>query len=491
MAMRFSSLFLIAWTAFFPATCFAAEKKVQAVFSTRNFLLNGKTPYVETYLLIRGNSVNFAKTASGQYQSSVEVLISISKNGKSAYTDRYNLLSPETSDSLGRTFNFIDQQRIPLDTGRYIIELAVKDLIAGTPAVEATDSIRIAKTEGISFSGIQWVESYSKTSKAGKLSKGGYDLVPRLLDYYGQGEDKLIVYAELYQSISAIPSGQRFLIRYGIEDERSGEILTSYSGFRRYPASEVAVFMQEFNIERLPGGQYKLVLEAVNQDNQVLARAEQNFTRSNPALVLSMEDIQDAVIGGSFAEQFKSKDTLAEYIRALYPISSVQERNFAANLISANDLQMMQQFFLRFWQNRDASQPADAWQRYAAEVAKVKHQFGTSIRRGYDTDRGRVYLQYGPPDNRTVSQHEPSAYPYEIWHYYKLGRQSNRRFVFYNPDLVTNDYTLIHSDALGEIMNDQWQLLLMKRDTQTKDIDATSPAQHFGTQIQQNYQSPR
>lgn len=92
------------------------------------------------------------------------------------------------------------------------------------------------------------------------------------------------------------------------------------------------------------------------------------------------------------------------------------------------------------------------------EVEVVK-EFSTSIRKGYNTDRGRVYLQYGPPDNRTQMPHEPSAYPYEIWQYYKVKGQSNRRFIFYNPDLVTNDFKLIHSDALGEIMNDQWQLL--------------------------------
>jgi hypothetical protein len=121
----------------------------------------------------------------------------------------------------------------------------------------------------------------------------------------------------------------------------------------------------------------------------------------------------------------------------------------------------------------------------------VQKEFASSIRRGYSTDRGRVYLQYGPPDNRTVSTYEPAAYPYEIWHYYKLGNQSNRRFVFYNPDLVSNDYTLIHSDALGEIMNDQWQFLIMKRDTQTNDIDLERTDPHFGSQLQQNFQTPR
>jgi hypothetical protein len=100
-------------------------------------------------------------------------------------------------------------------------------------------------------------------------------------------------------------------------------------------------------------------------------------------------------------------------------------------------------------------------------------------------------LQYGPPDNRQESLREPSAFPYEIWQYYKINNQSNRRFVFCNQDLVTNDFILIHSDALGEHNNDQWMFQIMKRDTQTNDIDQTESDSHYGSQLKQNFQTPR
>jgi GWxTD domain-containing protein len=468
-----------------------AQDQLQAMFNTKKFMLNGKSDYIETYLMIRGNSVKLERVSSGKFQGSVEVLLSLVKDDKPVYTDRYNLLSPETEDSLGRSFNFIDQQRIPIEKGIYRIDISIRDIIAGTPAVQASDSIRISDKTGIAFSDIQLIDAYSKSDKPGKLTKGGYDLVPRLMDYYGPGEDKLIVYAELYNTLAAIGTNQRFLIKYWLEDQSNGTILSNYSGFRKYTPSDVAVLMHEFNIDRLPGGNYRLVLEARDQQNELIAKAEQSVFRSNPSLTLSLEDVAKADITGSFTENYLNKDSLAEFIYSLYPISSVQERSFANNLLTVLDLKMMQQFFLTFWQNRNYADPASAWEKYKLEVIKVNRQFGTSIRKGYDTDRGRVYLQHGSPDNRTVSAFEPSAYPYEIWQYYRLGRQTNRRFVFYNPDLVTNDYQLIHSDALGEIMNDQWHLLLMKRDTQTNDIDATSPNQHFGTQIQQNFQAPR
>jgi hypothetical protein len=124
-------------------------------------------------------------------------------------------------------------------------------------------------------------------------------------------------------------------------------------------------------------------------------------------------------------------------------------------------------------------------------VKVVKREFGTSIRRGYQTDRGRVFLQYGPPNNRTASLHEPSAYPYEIWHYYRIGTQNNRRFVFYLPDLVTNDYTLLHSDANGEIIDNQWQLRLHKRDTQTNNFDNNNVNPTYGGRANDLFNTPR
>ncbi|MBA3971770.1 MAG: GWxTD domain-containing protein, partial [Bacteroidetes bacterium] len=117
-------------------------------------------------------------------------------------------------------------------------------------------------------------------------------------------------------------------------------------------------------------------------------------------------------------------------------------------------------------------------------------------------DRGRVYLQYGPPDIRTKYSTDPNSYPYEMWEYYSLvdktqaltnpnNRQSNKMFVFYDPDLVTNRYTLIHSEGRGEISNTRWKLLLTKRSNQSTDMDDENAPLNFGGNADDNYRNPR
>jgi GWxTD domain-containing protein len=190
------------------------------------------------------------------------------------------------------------------------------------------------------------------------------------------------------------------------------------------------------------------------------------------------------------------------YLRCLRPIASSSEIGFLENQLKEKNLLLMQQFLFVFWKTRNPDNAEISWLEYYKEVMKVNKEFGTYGLKGYDTDRGRVYLQYGPPDQRSVADHEPSAYPYEIWEYYTIfdkkqiltnpnNKQSNKRFVFYNPDLVTNKYRLIHSTAKGEVYNTSWELLLNKRDTQTNDFDVEKSPDHMGGNADDYFRNPR
>ena len=142
---------------------------------------------------------------------------------------------------------------------------------------------------------------------------------------------------------------------------------------------------------------------------------------------------------------------------------------------------MMQQFFYGFWLSHDPQNPELAWNFYKEQVYKVQVNFGTPVKKGYQTDRGRVYLEYGPPNTRSAQNVEPSNYPYEIWQYYTLNNnQRNRKFVFYSPDMVTSDFILLHSDATGEIINPRWKIDLRNRIYETLDLQETQVINAWG-----------
>ena len=161
------------------------------------------------------------------------------------------------------------------------------------------------------------------------------------------------------------------------------------------------------------------------------------------------------------------------------------------NLADA-DLITTQRFFLNFWITRDALNPEAAWTYYLGQVAKVNKLYSTPVLLGYDTDRGRVYLKYGPPNIISESYNEPSAYPYEIWQYYSLANnQRNKKFVFYTEDIVTNNFQLVHSDAIGEISNYRWQVIIHKRIYDPNNLDEDRYPDVWGSKVNDYYNNPR
>ncbi|HCT69901.1 MAG TPA: hypothetical protein DF409_01425 [Bacteroidales bacterium] len=212
------------------------------------------------------------------------------------------------------------------------------------------------------------------------------------------------------------------------------------------------------------------------------------FQRFNPAVSGSALNFEGIDLNNTFAQRINSADTLREFIRTLTPIATEMERIFINSQINAASLTTLQQFFFRFWQLRDEFEPEKAWIAYNQEVIKVNNTYTTQVRKGYETDMGRVYLQYGPPNTITDVPFETSGYrytnndinstgtiPYQIWHYYSINnnRERNKRFVFINSSLRVTDYQLVHSDVRGEIQNYNWQRMLTRSlDIQDRDADA-------------------
>lgn len=127
---------------------------------------------------------------------------------------------------------------------------------------------------------------------------------------------------------------------------------------------------------------------------------------------------------------------------------------------------------------------------FKRRVDYALEHFSTRTEAGYETDRGRVLIQYGFPDQRFVKNMEPGVLPYEIWIYRQLKGFFNVRFVFYNPYIASNYYELIHSTLPGEIFNPYWERYVMEgeKDPQYWNPDRTKGRSYFGKQVRDYYE---
>jgi GWxTD domain-containing protein len=164
-------------------------------------------------------------------------------------------------------------------------------------------------------------------------------------------------------------------------------------------------------------------------------------------------------------------DSVAYFLGATMQIAPRYEYETIRKMLKTNDTLSMKEYFYSFWKQTAPLNPGFEWYKYKTQVEKVEKLFGTQIKSGWETDRGRIWLKYGAPNQFIDRPNEPSAYPYQIWHYYRIGQRSDIRFIFYNPDLVTNDYPMLHSDMQGELQNFRWQNELNKRNSTNFDLD--------------------
>ncbi|MEI6900321.1 MAG: GWxTD domain-containing protein [Bacteroidota bacterium] len=439
-------------------------------------------PYIETYLSVAANSVKFIKKDNGKFQATVNILMTFKQGNDIKAFKKYELNSSEIDDTLHVDFQFIDQQRFAIQNGTYDFEIQLADKNKTAPAMPYSQIISIDfPADKPSFSGIELVKSYTKASQPSDLTKSGYDLVPYTYTFFPENESKMIFYSELYNIGKTIGQDEKFLISYYFESFESNVKLNSYSKVKKEISKNVNALLTEISIENLPSGNYNLVIEARNQQNEVVASKKVFFQRMNPNAQIDLADLGSTEIANTFAEKITNADTLREFINSAYPVATGIEKAFIRESLKKADIKMMQQFLYNFWINRDQKNPELAWNFYKEQVHKVQFNFGTPVKKGYQTDRGRVYLQYGPPNTRSAQNLEPSNYPYEIWQYYTLNNnQRNRKFVFYSPDMVTSDFQLLHSDATGEIMNPRWKIDLRNRIYETLDLQETQVINSWG-----------
>ena len=83
----------------------------------------------------------------------------------------------------------------------------------------------------------------------------------------------------------------------------------------------------------------------------------------------------------------------------------------------------------------------------------VTSRFGSFNREGWQSDRGRVYLVYGEPDEVESSPFSTTQAPFTIWYFY-----GNQQEMFVFADLMGNgDYLQIYSTVDGEVSYSNWQ----------------------------------
>ncbi len=156
-----------------------------------------------------------------------------------------------------------------------------------------------------------------------------------------------------------------------------------------------------------------------------------------------------AIVPAAYAQRRGYDRWLNEDVRW---IITPQER---ADFLNLSTDKQRDDFIVAFWARRDST-PNTAKNEFKEEhyrrLAFANTDFAAG-KPGWETDRGRIYIVYGPPDDIehsstaafyktwSVDSRANGASPYEIWHYSHLkdAENVNLRFV---DDCMCGEYHL-------------------------------------------------
>jgi len=440
------------------------SQNLQVYYNQSTFWSPQYDEYAEVYLAFTGATTKYIKNSNNKFNSELSVLITYSQRNEIKQFLKYNLKSPEINDTNLFYPNFIDIQRFKINSGRYKLNINIFDVNDSLNSISYTDSVVIKKVNDISFSDIEFVESFKKTTLNNIFFKNGYNIIPYVYNYYPENILSFNFYTELYIRNTKIKTGDGLLIKYYIEPRSNNRKykLENYIKTERRKAEKINVIMGNFNIAKLPSGNYNFVIECINKKNEIICENKLFFQRKNKIVDDKFKNITSIKIENTFIDNQKDINILTNYIKCLFPIMESKQITHALKQLKLKNIEWMQKFFYSFWYEKNRYNPEEEWLKYKKNVDFVNRNFSTQIKKGYETDRGRIYLKYGKPNNIIKREHPVDSYPYEMWHYNSTPKKGNVKLVFYNSSMVKNDFVLVYTNLTDEASNSNWKSIIKK-----------------------------
>lgn len=337
--------------------------------------------------------------------------------------------------------------------GRYTIEVAVTD--------SATSRVTRQRVEMEAFPGRPAASDLLLAS--GLRAAGGSDTVPR------DGEiRKGAVFAQTSGAVVLTPQQAQLGYYEELYAERAESATVTLRVLNLAGRQIVAAQPQRIGLAAgggvaqglvdlggLPPGRYRVVTVAALAESTVERRAE--FGMTGFETVAKLAQLTRPAGGGDMFASLSEASLDSLYAPLIYLMRPSEQ-----GVYSTLTLEGKQNYLRRFWASRNPNPGAasnEAMERFYAYVRDATLRFresGTSQVPGWRTDRGRIFIRYGPPDEMLNRPQSGPTKPYEVW---KYTRGRARKFIFLDLTQFGN-YTLIWTDDRTEPTLPNWDVLL-------------------------------
>ena len=422
-------------------------------------------PRMEVYMRLLPTSLNFVTQVDGSSRANVSLRVELRQksNGARIKSESWELSAMQDKQGvpLEDSEDLIKIMPLTLAPGGYELKVSARDLnVPGGSWAVVEREFEMPNPLGArtGFSDISFVKrDPRKYRKRNRLqsekspSEGGY-FEPLVSNSSFVNDDSLFVYIQLY-NVEQLIDKDEFSVRATVNQSKQQIAVMEYEKTDN-TTRNFNLFIHAFDIRRLPSNHYYVAIELLDPTNgRVLLSSSRKIyilnSRGDSEFQRYVEDVYPGDIFNGYSEE-----ELDYYISTLKPLSTAQEIGYGEVLRS---LQQKKNFLYTFWTKRRQEQwsVVDLWRGHIATIDYVNSRFRGETQQGWQSDRGRVFITYGPPTDIQPLNREGNPI-HEVWIYDRLEAQRNVIFVFYNPQFPEGNYTLVHSDKYGEVSDERW-----------------------------------
>ena len=426
-------------------------------------------PYLEVQLEIPAVLLPLQPNEGG-WQCQGEVTCILEQQGKVASFTKRRLSGPVYPDSLealsGMHFH-LDRLVANPGPGRVSVTITGRDDL---PPAVATLDVVIPEMDVPHFSSPMLVEAFGPAEEDSPFAHSGVDLLPLVGARVSFASNELRYYMELY-GVEHLPDSLLYIANW-LEDAEGVEMPDSRV-FQRVVKDQIVPLFATRPWGPGASDARSMVWEAISKTGGSICRTSLPLSVGN--VLPSGEELLP------FVMEWTDKDSLLRHLQDHQPRANPGQQRLIEDVLPFVELDAMRSFLDRFWRTASPENPEAGYAQYVEDIAYVNERWGACYNgHGADSEMGYVYLRYGKPNTVVQRHNETEYYPYEIWHYYRAGNFTDKRFLFYSPHMVAECFRLLHSDMLGEVSNQDWLTILRNRENNLR-----------VTESQQNRSNPR
>lgn len=437
----FSTLFLQVAA----AQTIAAEEPLRLAVDYARFRGDEKSVYVEVYYSIPQRSITYKADDSG-WSGGIELTMVVMRKDSVVYADRWFV--PHTvkdSGGIAAGMNLVGLTNAALPEGEYNLAMIGRDKHSPSrrDSVSMRLPLKLFADEKVAISDIELASNIKQQgNKSSPFYKNTLEIVPSPDGLFGE-DQRCYFYAEAY---NLLVNGDRgpYYTKTVVLDAIGREVISRERSKKR--TGESSVIVENILTDQLNTGSYSLILGLMDSSKKVIASVGRRFIVVNKKLGIDTT-LQTGPRLGSLGEYagIEEPELDREFDLARHESNYAEKQQFKA--LTGADAK--RKFLAEFWQRR----PLGFKQEYLKRVGIANSTFSILGREGYWTDRGRVYIVYGPPDNIDRHPNEPGYRPYEVWTFNSI--QGGVMFAFVQR-ASGGDYELMHSTHRNELHDANW-----------------------------------